>query len=97
VAADIETFAAECAKWAAAWAGAARDNAGLHATRTALHPMAERCRDLTKQIDLAAKLSGRLIDICVKELEARDSDLWANAEASRRLLMVSESQVRVAT
>jgi type I restriction enzyme M protein len=25
----------------------------------------------------------RIIDICVRDLEARDSDLWANAEVSR--------------
>jgi type I restriction enzyme M protein len=80
---DIEAFAAETAKQAADWAAAARGNAGLNAVRTELHPMAERCRDLTKQIDLAAKLASRVIDICVKELEARDSDLWANAEVSR--------------
>ena len=50
---------------------------------TALHPLADRCRDLTKQIDLAAKLAGRVIDIAVKELDARESDLWANAEVNR--------------
>jgi type I restriction enzyme M protein len=74
---------AETANQAADWAGAARDNAGLQSTRVALHPLAERCRALTKEIDLAAKLASRVIDICVKELAARDSDLWANAEVSR--------------
>lgn len=39
-----------------------------------LHSLADRCRDLTKQIDLAAKLAGRVIDIAVKELGARDAD-----------------------
>jgi type I restriction enzyme M protein len=67
----------------AGWAGAGRDNAGLNAARVALHPLADRCRDLTKQIDLAAKLAGRVIDISVKEIEARDSDTWANAEVTR--------------
>jgi len=80
---DIEAFAAETTKQAATWAIAERDNAGLNAARTALHPMAEHCRDLTKQIDLAAKLAARVIDICVKELEARDSNVWTNAEVSR--------------
>ena len=42
--------------------------------------MAERCRDLTKQIDLAAKLAGRAVDIAVKELDARQSEIWANAD-----------------
>ena len=45
--------------------------------------MAERCRDLTKQIDLTVKLAGRAVDIAVKELEARESDLWDNAEIGR--------------
>ena len=45
--------------------------------------MAERCRDLTKQIDLAAKLAGRVVEIAVKELDARDSDLWANADINK--------------
>ena len=85
--ADIEAFAAEVAARAADWAkggnGEARDNAALHAAREALHDMAERCRDLTKQIDLAAKLAGRAVDIAVKELDARDSDLWVNADVTR--------------
>ncbi|TVS19362.1 MAG: SAM-dependent DNA methyltransferase, partial [Gammaproteobacteria bacterium] len=55
LAADIAGFDAEVTARAADWAGAERDNAGLHAARTGLHPMAERCRDMTKQIDLAAK------------------------------------------
>ena len=36
-----------------------------------LHDTAERCRDLTNQIDLAAKLAGRAVDIAVGELDAR--------------------------
>jgi len=87
LAADIETFAAEVADRAADWTaganGGGRDNATLHAAREGLHRMAERCRDLTKQIDLAAKLAGRVADVAVKELEARESDLWANAEVNK--------------
>ena len=85
--ADIEAFAAEVAARAVDWNeggnDAMRDNAALHAVREGLRDMAERCRDLTKQINLAAKLAGRAVDIAVKELEARESDLWANAEISR--------------
>lgn len=83
LAADDEAFAAEVAARAAGWAGAGRDNAGLNVARVALHALSDRCRDLTKQIDLAAKLVGRVIDISVKDLEARDSEQWANAEVSR--------------
>jgi type I restriction enzyme M protein len=83
LAADIAGFDAEVAARAASWAGAARDNAGLHAARTGLHSMAERCRDMTKQIDLAAKLAGRMVDTAIKELDARDHALWPNAEVTR--------------
>ncbi|HQY95260.1 MAG TPA: hypothetical protein PLS79_26850, partial [Caldilinea sp.] len=38
---------------------------------------------MTKQIDLAAKLAGRVVDIAIKDLAARDDDLWPNAEVSR--------------
>ena len=85
--ADIEAFSAEVAARGADWAksgnGAIRDNAALHAAREGLHDMAERCRDLTRQIDLAAKLAGRAVDIAVKELDARESDLWANPDITR--------------
>lgn len=83
LAADIAGFDAEVTARAAEWAGAARDNTGLHAARTGLHPMAERCRDTTKLIDLAAKLAGRVVDTAIKELNARDHALWPNAEITR--------------
>ena len=85
--ADIVALAVEVAARAAHWNedgnSGARDNAALHAAREGLCEMTQRCRDLTKQIDLAAKLAGRAVDIAVKELEARESDLWANAEIGR--------------
>ena len=63
--------------------GATRDNVALHAAREGLHDVAERCRDLTKQIDLAAKLAGRAVDIAVRELDARESDIWANTDINK--------------
>jgi type I restriction enzyme M protein len=81
--ADMRDFKQEVAARAADWTGATHDSAGLNAVREALHPLAERCRDLIKQIDLAAKLLGRVIDVAVRELDARESDLWPNTEISR--------------
>ncbi|TWA79137.1 type I restriction enzyme M protein [Azospirillum brasilense] len=79
--ADIEAFVAEATAQAAAAPGAAvPGNAHLHAVRTGLHPLADRCRDLTKSIDLAAKLTGQIIDTAVKTMEARASDLWNGGE-----------------
>ena len=83
----VEALAAEVAARAANWNEGGndgmRDNAALQAAREDLCDMAERCRDLTKQIDLAAKLSGRAVDIALKELEARESDLWANSDIGK--------------
>ena len=85
--ADVEAFTSEVAAKVGDWelgrSGATRENAALHATREGLHHVVERCRDLTKQIDLAAKLADRAVDIAVKELDARKSDLWANTDISR--------------
>jgi type I restriction enzyme M protein len=91
--ADIEAFVKEAAEQAKAWAKAARDNAGLNKARAALHPLADRCRDLTKQIDLAVKLSGRVIDIAVKDLAARDADAWNNADVNKTRKVLDEARV----
>lgn len=61
----------------------ARDNATLQATRKSLQDVSAQCRDLTKQIDLAVKLTGRVIDIALKECDARDSELWENVEINK--------------
>ena len=85
--AGVEAFAAEVAErtidWNEGGNAGARDNAALHSAREGLRGMAERCRDLTKQIELAAKLAGRVVDIAVKELAARESDLWDNAAINK--------------
>ena len=87
VSTDIDALAVEVAARSADWTragnGAIRDNSALHASRESLHDMGERCRDLTKRIDLAAKLAGRVVDIAVKELDARNSHLWANADINK--------------
>ena len=84
---DLAAFEMEVAgrvqDWAKGGNGRARDNATFHAMREKLHGMAERCRDLTKQIDLTAKLAGRVADVAVKELEARASACWPNAEVNK--------------
>lgn len=80
---DNTAFKAELASRSMDWSKATRDNAGLNTVRKTLHPAAEQCRDLTKQIDLAAKLAGRVIDIAVKEMEARESKDWPGTEITR--------------
>jgi type I restriction enzyme M protein len=89
---DIEAFGKEAVEQGKSWAKAARDNAGLKTARAALHPLADRCRDLTKQIDLAVKLAGRVIDIAVKELAAREADAWNNAEVNKARKALDEAR-----
>ena len=55
----------------------------LHKARESLHDTADRCRDLTRQIDLVVKLVGRVVDMAVKELDAQNSDLWRNSEIGK--------------
>ena len=82
--ADIEAFEGEVAARIADWTkdgnGPGRDNASLHTAREGLRDVSERCRDLTKQIDLTAKLARRVVDVSVKELYARSSELWVNKD-----------------
>ena len=85
--ADIEAFRGEVAARAADWVksgnGPGRGNAALHTAREGLHELSQHCRDLTKQIDLAAKLANRAIDTAVKELDARKSELWVNKDVNK--------------
>lgn len=74
------------------WRKATHDNARLQMARGAMHPLADRCRDLTKQIDLSAKLARRVVDIGVKDLAARDSDLWANADITKARKTLDEAR-----
>lgn len=87
VLAEVSVFGAEAKEHAAhpdrRGNGKPSGNAALHAARQQLHGMAERCRDLTTQIDLGAKLAGRAVDLATKELDARSSDLWAGKEINR--------------
>ena len=82
--ANIDALAVEIARRATEWDRQEEwDNAALLSARRDLHDTAERCRDLTRQIDLAAKLAGRAIDIANKELEAGSSDRWPRTEINR--------------
>jgi type I restriction enzyme M protein len=96
VTADIEAFDKEVAAQAIAWGRAGRGNAGLNAARLGLHSLAERCRDLTKQIDLGAKLAGRVIDVAVKELDARASEDWESGDITRAWKNLESAQANAA-
>ena len=94
---DIEAFVAEVSTQAANWNesgnGMARDNTVLLALREDLHNMADRCRDLTKQIELALKVARRTVDIAMKELNAQDSELWANTDINKAQKALEQARV----
>jgi type I restriction enzyme M protein len=92
--ADIDAFVVDASAQAKSWRGADRDNAGLNAARSGLHPLADRCRDLTKQIDLATKLAGRVNDIALKDLDAREAEEWANTDVNRARKALDEARAR---
>ena len=93
---DIEKLADEVAVRATNWnegrKDGKRDNATLHEAREGLNEVAERCRGLTKQVDLAAKLAGRVVDIAWKELDARESDLWDSAAINRARRVLEDAR-----
>jgi type I restriction enzyme M protein len=74
---------AEAGSWKKSGDGKPRDNVELQAARKRLQEVSAQCRDLTKQVDLAVKLTGRVIDVAWKEAGARDSDLWNNGEINK--------------
>ena len=84
---DIQAFAAEVtalvAEWEQSATGGTRSNTTLSTAREELHSMWERCRDLGNRVDMAGKLASRAVDIAVRELDARESDLWSSAEINR--------------
>jgi len=93
LAADCKSLQTEIAARAKGWVATARDTAGLHDARKALHPVADRCRDLPKQIDLGAKLIGRTIDVAVKDLDARQSEMWPAADILRARKVLEAARV----
>ena len=94
--ADIDAFEDEVAARATDWArdgnGPGRDNTALHKAREGLHDTSDRCRDLTRKIDLAAKLAERAVDTAVKELDARESHLWANTDINKARKALESTQ-----
>ena len=96
LASDIKWFAEEVATRVADWEetakGVPRENSALHALREGLHDVTERCRDLTKQIDLAAKLARRVVDIATSNLDARESPLWANTVTNKALRTLEDAR-----
>jgi type I restriction enzyme M protein len=70
------------------------DEAGK-ALRTATEksgPAAENSRDLVKQAEHVFKLLGRVLDVCEKELEARDHETWNTRDIWRARKICDEAR-----
>ena len=89
---EVTERAADCNKGGN---GKSRDNTALHKDRESLHDTADRCRDLTRQLDLAAKLAGRVVELAVKELQAQNSDLWRNSEIGKERKSLENTRTAV--
>jgi type I restriction enzyme M protein len=48
-----------------------------------LDPLAQACRDLVKDVDLACKLAGRVVDTAEKDADARDHEEWDSRAIGR--------------
>jgi type I restriction enzyme M protein len=64
----------------------------LHQAVEALAPLADSCRDLTKEIDLVYKLTMRLTERCEKELNAKKSDYYNAREINKAKKTLEESR-----
>jgi type I restriction enzyme M protein len=89
---DITVFAKDCAVQKVAWKTQKTSNGELKKAVERLAPLAERSRDLIKQSDLLFKLTGRVIETCEKEGNARESDEWAGREITRARKIADEAR-----
>ena len=89
----VEEVAVRATNWNESRLHGMPDNAALHAMRESQRDMTVRCRSLTKQIDLAAKLAGRVVGIATKELDARASDHWDNAAINKARRALEDARV----
>lgn len=54
--------------------------------------LADQSRDMIKQADLLFKLAARLVDVCIKELNASESDLWIGRDVSKARKALEEAR-----
>jgi type I restriction enzyme M protein len=80
---DIEAFQDTVKPANAAWTSTDRDNEGLRLFSEVIAPVAEKSRELGRQTDQIYRLALRLIELCEKELNARENDFWAKKEINQ--------------
>jgi len=89
---DIKTFKVAGEKEQTAWKTQKTSNGALKKAVDRLATLGETSRDLVKQADLLYKLACRLIEICEKELGAKESDKWVAREIVRARKVADEAR-----
>jgi len=88
---DVQLFRTAAAKERGRWPArrsrseggakqSSRSAPALTSATNRMAPLGESSRDLVKNADLLYKLAAKLIDLCEKDLNARDSELWVTRE-----------------
>ena len=75
----------------------AADNSSLRGAAEQIANVAEASRDLGKQADLLFKLSGRLVDVCENELDARAHAGWNTRELGQKRKALEEARAALKT
>lgn len=89
---DIEAFRKSAQHAQGQWEAASDKNAALVKLTHALEPTSEASRDLIKQTDLLFKLVTRLIDVCEKDCNAKESEAWVSRDVARARKVADESR-----
>jgi type I restriction enzyme M protein len=89
---DIHAFQVALNHEKSEWKRRKKTNGALKEAVERLAHLAGVSRDLVKQTDLLYKLACRLIDVCEKECNARDNELWAGREITRARKAVDEAR-----
>lgn len=89
---DIETFGkaiqAEIPEWKKPHSTADK----LNKATARQESLANQSRDMVKQADLLCKLATRLVDICVRELDASENELWIGREVNKARKALEETR-----
>lgn len=92
VQADLEGLRETLSEQQVVWEKQKTTNGELKKAVDRLAPLAEKSRDLVKQLDLIYKLACRLIETCEKDCNARDSNVWANRDITRARKAADETR-----
>lgn len=74
------------------WGQQKFDLSSLREAEKHMGELAQQSRDLVKQADHVNKLLNRLVDLCEKDLGAKDSSLWVNGDINRAKKAVESSR-----